>query len=173
MPSLACYVQRVRYPNGSESAPFIVPMCIADMKRFAIRVLEDDYPDWQGCLTSDGRVDSAKMQAKISADDFPSGSSRFCLAHEGRFWATMRLWTHHGYGWDAQIGPILLSRWRGAVAVAGDDPTRLLSMAELALLFYYSDETGWDLLNSLEIATPCKAFARTVLAWLPQIEELA
>jgi hypothetical protein len=163
--------QRVRYPNGTLSDPFIAPMSRGDMERFAKRIFDDQWPEWKGCLDDEGRVDVQKLEAKKAADDFCSGSARLACAHDGRFWRTTEIWSHRCHDWDVQIGSTLLTHREGIILVAGDDPNRRLAMGEMAILFHHNDEFGWQALVGLGIKDPVKALARTVIAWLPQIEE--
>ncbi len=164
--------QRVRYPNGGCSSPFIVPMSKRDLARFATRILEDQWPETLlPGVVKDGKVDAARLLEYRSADDFDSGSSRLSCAHDGRFWQTvntLRRWIH---GWNVQIGPLFVSPRPGMVPVPGDDPQRRLSDGELAILFGGDDEYGMMALTGLGITDPCKALARTVLSWLPTLEE--
>jgi hypothetical protein len=150
--------QRVRYPNGTSSTPFIVTMCKADMVRFAHRIINDQWPAWKGCLLPDGKVDTPKMEAKIAADDFDAGSARLACAHDGRFWSTIKQWSRSVHDYSV-LGP--------------DDPQRALTQAEVGLLFHRDDEFGWRALDALGVPvdSAVKALARTVLAWSEQIEE--
>lgn len=163
--------QRVRYPNQTLSEPFIAPMARRHMERFALRIVADEWPEWQGCLDAAGRVDVAKMDAKIAADDFDSGSACVTGAHCGTFWSTTKIWARRCVVDDVQIGPVVLTRRPGWQAVPGDDPERALSSGELAALFWYDAESGFHRLVGLGIADPEKALARTVLRLAPQIEE--
>ncbi len=165
------HAQRVVYPNGTRSDPFVVSMCKRDLERFARRILDDQWPEWKGCLNADGRVDRPKMDAKIAADDFDSGSARMSGAHDGRFWASVNRIRHHCRNWDFQIGDVAVGGAFGRSPVPGDSEDRRLSDFELAILFGVDDESGWQGLGALGIKDPDKALARTVLSWLPRIEE--
>jgi hypothetical protein len=165
--------QRVRYPNGTHSDPFIVTMNKCDLARFAGRLIEDQWPEWKHhkCLTADGRVDSDKLAAARALDDFDSGSARLSCAHDGRFWETVNILRRRIHNWDVQIGPMVVWPRPGLEAIPGDAPDRRLSDGELSILFGINDEYGWQALHGLGVADPIKALARTVLSWLPRIEE--
>ncbi len=153
MPSMVGYAQVVEYPNGGLSGAFIVTMSRSDMCRFADRIINDEWPD----------------KKTVSPDDFRSGSSRMDCAHDGRWWATIRAWSMRVSYWDVQIGDVLVRE--GATLVPGDSPERMLSMGEIALLFYRGGEFGWHHLKALGIADSRKALARTVLEWSKSIIE--
>lgn len=140
MPHLATFAQRFRNPNGTTSATFVVPMRLFDMRRFAARICNDEWPEWRGCLKADGRVDVAKMEAKKAADDFTSGSARLSCAHDGRFWNTVRIWNRHVCEWPTQIGNAVVGE---GFPVAGDADDRRLFAYELAILFASDDQAGF------------------------------
>lgn len=145
----------------SHRGPFIASMNKHDMERFARRILDDQWPDWKACLLPDGRVDTQMMNAKLKADDFNSGSASLTGAHGGRFWATARQWSTQIYERSLQVG----DRCPQA------DPQRRLYPAELAILFGMDGESAHHVLQNLGIKDVAKALARSVIHWLPDIEE--
>jgi len=146
MPSMACYAQYRTYPNGGRSAPFIVPMSRSDVVRFSRRILENQWPEWKGCLLPNGRVDGGKLAAKLALDDFPSGSARLDGAHDGRYWGTMVIW--------ARVCRTVLMR----------PPPGALSDAHMAVLIHCGVESGTDHLHQAGIHDVAGAVARTMLA---------
>lgn len=149
--------QRVRYPNGTASDPFIAPWSKANMVRFARRVIDGQWPE--RVLGADGMIDVEKTAALKASDDFSSGSARLACAHDGRFWSTARLWSRvvHDYS-----------------AIPVDAAERALTQAEVGVLFHRDDEFGWNSLQQLRLGVVdslTKALARTVLEWSRQIEE--
>lgn len=172
MPRIGYVVaQRVRYPNGGLSDPFIVSMNKHDLARFARRILDDQYPLNRRCLTPDGLVDVEKLEAARAADDFDAGSSRLACAFDGRFWQTAKILHRQCRLWDVQIGNVVVWPRPGVHPIPGDSADRRLSDGEMSILFGLDDEYGWFVLHGLGIADPVRALARTVLAWLPHIEE--
>ena len=172
MPRIGSLVaQRVRYPNGGLSDPFIVSMNKHDLGRFARRIIEDRWGVPPQCLTPEGRVDPEKLAAARAADDFDSGSARLCCAFEGRFWQTAKILHRECRLWDVQIGNVIIWPRPGVHPIPGDSADRRLSDGEMSILFGLDDEYGWIALKGLGITEPVKALARTVLAWLPHIEE--
>ena len=163
MPGLEA--QRVVYPNGTRSNPFVVPMCKRDLARFSRRILEGQWPETNGCLDANGRVDFDKLAVKRAADDFDSGSSSLEGAHQGRFWRTVDVLRMKCVTWDAQVGDVLLGRSVGrATPIPGNSGDRMLSECELAIVFGAPDrESSWRALFDLGIEDPVKALARTVL----------
>lgn len=162
---------RVIYPNGTRSSPFIVSMNKGDLKRFARRIIDDEWPEEIGNVTTNGVLDEKKLEAARSKDPFDSGSSRLSCAHDGRFWSTVRRLHPECRNWDGQIGNAMVWPRPGQRVIPGDSADRRLSDAEISILFGLDDEFGWQCLGGLGIADPIKALARTVLSWIPRIEE--
>ena len=158
--------QRVRLPNGTTSAPFVVPMCRADMVRFATRVLDKSWPErfpdephrnHRG-LTTKLMIDEM-LAYRHAHDDFYSGSARLACAHDGRFWRTTEVWMRRASDYNMAVGG------------DGQAPNRQLTTGEVAILFARDDEFGWHSLGALGIVEPGRALARTVIDWATQIEE--
>ena len=135
------YALRVVHTNGGRSAPFVVSMGKLDLERFARLILDDQSPE-----------------ARLAG---------------GRFWGTVHRLRHHCRNWDCQIGDVMVSTFAfgRSAPVPGDSDDRRLSDFELAILFGVDDEAGYHALGALGIKDPDKALARTVLSWLPRIEE--
>lgn len=157
--------QRIRYPNGTSSDPFLAPMRRADMQRFAIRIRDGIWPEkfpdkpYKDEHTFTNAMLEEVRAYKYKIDPFWSGSSRLACAHDGRFWRTAEVWMQRVHDYEVRVGHDL------------DNPERRLTTGELGLLFARDDEFGWHALSALGFTDPQKALARTVIAWVPQIEE--
>lgn len=151
--------QRIRYPNGTTSSPFLVPFSKVDVCRFAMRIIEDEWPEWKGCLNEHGRVVPELLAMRRAMDDFDSGSARLSCAHDGRFWSTLRTWTSNSTDEIGHLGPL-------------GDGGRLTRVAA-ALLFSVGDEEGYHVLHGLGVEDVTSALARAALRWAEQIEEWA
>lgn len=141
MPRLHPYwrvAQRVRYPNGTLSDPFIAPWPKGYVQRFAANLM---HPDWRERETAVGHDPE---------------SSRLACAHDGRFWATLRLWKE----WVCDYTDSLWWEESGR-----------LSMPHMILLFSRDDEYGWAMLQRMGKGNPLLPLARTALAWAETIEE--
>lgn len=161
--------QRVLYPNGTRSDPFIASMCRADMVRFARRILEDAIA--ARVLGSDGKIDWDASDKARAQDDFDPGSCRIACAYDGRFWSTANTWRRQVRSWDWQIGNVAMNERAKPAMVPGDHPTRSLGDGEMSILFGLDDEFGWHALCALGIVHPVKALARTVLEMSKHVEE--
>ncbi len=115
-----------------------------------------------------GKEDLEREARLLLDDQHPEGR----LAG-GRFWSTVAHLRHRCRNWDCQIGDVMVSTFAfgRSAPVPGDSADRRLSDFELAILFGVDDEAGYRALNALGIKDPDKALARTVLSWLPRIEE--
>lgn len=147
--------QIVRYPNGTKSDPFIVPMRKADVVRFATRIAE--RTNWTNImLKADGLVDREATELAKMSDDFDPGSARVSCVYDGRWWATVRRWAKEASDYTVEVGG------------------ERLSMMEIGILFSRDDEFGWRSLHTLRGAraeSALVALARTVLEWSKTIEE--
>lgn len=165
--------QIVRYPNGSHSDPFIAPWSKAHMARFARRLVEGTWPEkFPGEPHRDTHVWTDEVIRDVMAyrnahDDFYSGSAHLACAHDGKFWATMRLWCRQVRLNDWQPGDLTRTMVGGALEARD----RVLTSGEAALLFHDDDESGFHRLGAIGIKDPIQAIGRTALDLSRSIEE--
>lgn len=146
MPYLVSYAQRVRYPNGMHSGPFLASFSKAQMVRASEMILSGEWPDTPH--------DDHQIR------EFASGSSRLSCAWGSRYWTTAHRWGK----WNGYIGPHTpLDRFP-------ERPPHLYQR-ELVLLLSGNDEEGYHFLHALGIDDVNAYLARSVLLMAKSIEE--
>ncbi len=150
MPNMGLYAQRVRYPNGLTSAPFIVPHPKMEMVAFATEILEGIWP---GNIGPDRKFQEPSPRARAR------GSCRIDCVDDCRFWDTLERWTRQYIDGVGLIG--LRERPDGCLSAGEMLP--LFPMARHAASPWPTDAWG--------IADPHRAIALTTLKWAAVIEE--
>lgn len=143
------YAQRVVYPNGTRSDPFVVPLSKAMMLRFAGHVIEGYWPR--------------------PADQFPEherealGTCRIEGTFKGQFRRTLETWgAHHCSGTGATMRCV----HRTKRLSYGDVLIAFLELGAGGACFTYNATRSPDGDDDI-----CIALAKTTIEWAKFIEE--